>query len=503
MNEINTKFATFTPAEKLHCFEFFQEWIAERIVRSGDAVIDVGANVGGHTWTFLQLVGESGCVVAIEPNPGLNANLQKWCEIHPNLMLLDVALSNQDGELDFNIPAGDQGYGSLWTRPTHDVEFASTVKVPVTTLDCAFPTMGLESIRLMKVDIEGSELRFLEGAQDTLRRLRPWITIEVDWGFSPDSVGATDTETANWNRLSDVVRRAGYRVFTLLGEELSAPDNRHHVILLAPQEADAGAFLAEEAGDMLDAYRLLDGSWKLGAKFEAQSPFHGRLARAMMLSTPEEAGSVYERERFDRYVADMPLLQSWDGGETWNSGSFTADYLRQVHDFIRRDVGTGASILETGAGNSTIAFLHLYPNRVVSICPEPSLFDRIEDYCRNQKISLGPAEFIDGFSEWELPKLANFGATNPLFDFALIDGHHGWPNVFVDFFYVNYLLKERGCVMIGNVQLNSIAELMRLLDQQPSFERVLDIGKSVVYRRIDNERSLPDWAHQPYIAENS
>jgi FkbM family methyltransferase len=500
----DVRLATLTPTERANCFEFFQEWIAERIIRGGDNVVDVGASVGGHTWSFLQLVGQEGRVIAFEPSPNLNANLKRWCDIYPNLSLLDFALSNEDAEVEFHVPVGDQGNGSLWRQHAQGVEVETTIKVPVTTLDKVVASMELEKLRLVKVDVEGSEFLFLEGAQETLRAYKPWILIEVVWSFSPTQIESRGAcETANWNRLCGVLKRTSYEAFTLFGEELSAPDVNHDVILLAPAGEGAGKLLAEEAGEMLDAFKKLDGSWTLVSKFDEKSPAYGRLARAWMHSPAGRPGSLYDRDRLEEYVANLPLLHTWDNGETWNSGGFGAEHLLPLFDFVSREIGSGAAILETGSGNSTILFLHLDPEKVVSICPDPKLFDRIENYCRMHRISLGPAEFIDGFSEWELPRLAELGRSEPLFDFALIDGHHGWPNVFVDFFFTNYLVKPDGFIMIDDIQLHSVAELMHLLDRQPGFVRVLDLGKAIVYRRTASERILPDWVHQPYIAEKS
>ncbi len=83
----------------------------------------------------------------------------------------------------------------------------------------------------------------------------------------------------------------------------------------------------------------------------------------------------------DRFVADLPLLHSWDGGETWNTGGFSEQHLGQLIGFLPDRLPPRPVILETGAGCSTIAFLFLDPLRVVSIAPESALFARIRSYC--------------------------------------------------------------------------------------------------------------------------
>jgi hypothetical protein len=70
-----------------------------------------------------------------------------------------------------------------------------------------------------------------------------------------------------------------------------------------------------------------------------------------------------------------------------------------------------------------------------------------------------------------------------VFDFALIDGQHGWPMVLVDFYYVNYVVRPGGFIMLDDTQLYSVNELVKLLREQPGYEVALDMGKVVVFRK--------------------
>lgn len=488
-------------------FEFLQEWLLERLLRPGDTAVDAGANVGGHTQGMLLSVGAKGRVVAIEPSPHLHAHLEPWTKLWPNLTLCETALSNMAGELDFFVPVGDQGYGSLWQRDTQFVEVAERVRVRTERLDDLLDRLVIGPVRVLKMDVEGAEMLAIEGAERTLRTRRPVVMVEVDWGLStaaragPDAT--PDIPAENWATLKSLVDRVGYEAFTLFGDRLTGPAPHHTVVLLAPADMEIGPVLRREAPEMAQSFAAVAGLWTVTEKFVEGSPFYGRLARVTAQAGDGGWHRATLQARLKIYLAALPLLHSWDGGATWNTGGFEAHHLNSLACFLLDGIGPGAHILETGAGNSTITFLQLEPARVASICPEPDLFDRIEQYCRSHDIDLGPAEFIDGVSEWELPRLAQLGLAPPQFDFVLIDGHHGWPHVFVDFFYGNFLLKTDGFVMIDDVQLHSVQELMRLLDRQPGFVRVLDLGKSVVYRRDVGERVLPEWVHQPYIVERS
>lgn len=207
---------------------------------------------------------------------------------------------------------------------------------------------------------------------------------------------------------------------------------------------------------------------------------------------------------FEKYLSNLPMLHSWDGGETWNTGGFERDHLERLHGFLKDNLPNSPVLLETGAGNSTISFLFLAPKRLVSIAPEAKLFDRIRSYCESQHIPFSSLEtYVDG-SEWILPKMAaELRNTTPILDFALIDGCHNWPMAFVDFCYINQMLKAGGYLMIDDVQLHSVKELARMLAEQPGFELALDLGKSLVFRRTTEMRALGEWGQLPYIVRKT
>jgi hypothetical protein len=197
----------------------------------------------------------------------------------------------------------------------------------------------------------------------------------------------------------------------------------------------------------------------------------------------------------DQYLSDLPLLHSWDGGKTWNTGGFNREILEAIHPHLSE----GMEILETGAGNSTIFFLLHKPKRLVSIAPDAVLFERIHAYCDCNGIDRSTAQPHVDYSEWVLPTLAR----SQQFDFMLIDGSHNWPLVFVDFCYANVMLRQGGLLAIDDTQLHSVKELAKLLMEQPEFALVTQCDKTVLFRKTADVRGLQDWLFQPYIARKS
>jgi predicted O-methyltransferase YrrM len=211
---------------------------------------------------------------------------------------------------------------------------------------------------------------------------------------------------------------------------------------------------------------------------------------------------------FDTYLENPPLLHTWDDGATWNSGGLSAFYLRALHRVIRDHFGSHPlRIIETGAGNSTIMFLYLAPEKLVSVIPADSLRDRIVAYCDESGIDRTALDFRVARSELELPRMVlgtttsgwDAPADRPRFEIALVDGGHGWPTAFVDLCYLNLMLRPGGLLVLDDVRLHSIAEISRLLRKQPGYELRHDFLKLQVWEKTTDEPFLPDHGREPYI----
>jgi hypothetical protein len=213
---------------------------------------------------------------------------------------------------------------------------------------------------------------------------------------------------------------------------------------------------------------------------------------------------------FDAYLANLPLLHTWDNGETWNTGGFSPTQLRKFSAVIREHFGDHPlRVIETGAGNSTITFLFFALDQLVTVAPSDTLRDRILAFCNESGVDTTRLDFRVARSELELPKMVlgserpGWGAPpdRPRFDVALIDGGHGWPTVFVDFCYLNLMMREGSLLLLDDLQLYSVAELSRLLIQQPGFELRHDFDKLQVWEKTDDEPFLPEHSREPYIIE--
>jgi FkbM family methyltransferase len=143
-----------------------------RLVRPDSIAIDVGAHIGSHTLTMARRVGPKGMVVAFEPQT------KRYEELLGNLAL--NAINNVRAEF---AALGDAP-ALITMGPAIDVCEGLTAvgqggnRVQLRTLD----SYELTNVSLIKIDVEGFEVKVLAGARQTLSRQRPAVIIEINAG---------------------------------------------------------------------------------------------------------------------------------------------------------------------------------------------------------------------------------------------------------------------------------------------------------------------------------
>lgn len=198
-------------------------------------------------------------------------------------------------------------------------------------------------------------------------------------------------------------------------------------------------------------------------------------------------------------IAEHPLVHHDRHGQPKDGG-----LNRQMGERFIAELAPleGFRIAETGSGLSTLVFLSLDPAQVISVSPDAELHERIRAEATARGIDLGPARFVVERSESALPLLALVEGVE--LDAAFIDGNHGWPAVFVDFCYLNRMLRVGGLLFVDDLQVFAVAQLVCLLRlQTPHFELVSIDGKMATFRKGLDLPWLPDWRLEPYIEQNT
>jgi FkbM family methyltransferase len=152
----------------------FHEAIVHSL-RPGDVVWDIGANVGLYTRIFLDAVGETGRVVAVEPTP---ASAQRCRELvgasDHRLQVVEAALSDHGGTARLQVDSDV----AVTNRLAGDAEASGQTVRLMTGQQLSAETDTRPS--LIKIDVEGYEVHVLRGMGTVLaqRQLRE-LFIEV------------------------------------------------------------------------------------------------------------------------------------------------------------------------------------------------------------------------------------------------------------------------------------------------------------------------------------
>ena len=147
--------------------------VVASMVHHGDHVADVGANHGLYTHMFAK---RGAVVEAFEPQPECVAVLQAYASRRrlKNVRVHPVALSSTTGVGVLHIPHGSESSPSASLRATTGSNSALEVKLE--QLD----SFAFCDLKFVKIDVEGAELEVLRGAEETLRRCRPLLLVEIE-----------------------------------------------------------------------------------------------------------------------------------------------------------------------------------------------------------------------------------------------------------------------------------------------------------------------------------
>ncbi len=144
------------------------------ILREGMTFVDVGANWGYFTLMAAGIVGPRGRVVSLEPDPRLFAVLEGNLVRNQlrHVSRLQIAAASEPGTLTLS-GFDQEGENFGISRIVGDgSEGGNSFKVQADSLDRILERELVESVDLMKMDIEGAEVFALPGLEKSLRERR-------------------------------------------------------------------------------------------------------------------------------------------------------------------------------------------------------------------------------------------------------------------------------------------------------------------------------------------
>lgn len=156
--------------------------LLHKYIRPGFTVIDVGAHIGYFTLFISRLAGLNGKVFAVEPLPKNVGRLKEHLirnHCGQNTKVLQLALAECDKNEEF-LCYDISTVGKLSSPESSALEKTSRrITVECRTLDSLLKDNIIQPPDLVKIDVEGAELRVLQGMADILRIYKPCILIET------------------------------------------------------------------------------------------------------------------------------------------------------------------------------------------------------------------------------------------------------------------------------------------------------------------------------------
>jgi FkbM family methyltransferase len=196
---------------------------------SGSPVcLHVGASDGRHSYVMTQ-VAPRARIYAFEPSAFTFEVLKTcmaWHGIADRVTPIHAAVSDKPGEMLLVTPKKTSGrLGRAYAfvaetvpngpaRPDLEDVGSEIQPTPVITLDEYCSREGVSKVDFIRMDIEGAELKALEGAQGVIDRDKPHVLLEIH----PDMLAARFGGSAE--QVVDLFRSRGYRMFALNGDRL-------------------------------------------------------------------------------------------------------------------------------------------------------------------------------------------------------------------------------------------------------------------------------------------
>jgi FkbM family methyltransferase len=198
------------------------------LVKPGDFVADLGANLGMYALEFSELAGPSGKVYSVEP---IASNFQILEAVVrkrglSNVQIYRAAIGSQAGRQEMIIPNAIGFTGFYSAHFNRGSEEGSIETVDVFALDDLWKQNEMQNLDFIKADVAGAELDVIAGAKSLIGTLRPGLLVGVS--------RRTGNNTLN------VLKDFGYRAFLLrdrLVETQNYVANSYHYFFLHPESA--------------------------------------------------------------------------------------------------------------------------------------------------------------------------------------------------------------------------------------------------------------------------
>jgi FkbM family methyltransferase len=151
-------------------YEIHESRMFLSLLRPGDVVVDVGANIGYYSILAASRINHHGKILAFEPVSSTYSRLRRNVQRIPSVEPYQMACGDEDGFVEIYVSDfrlnGQSGNSRILSPLPHNPNHKENV--PATRLDTFFKKRGPLKVDLVKIDTEGYELKVLKGMKDII-----------------------------------------------------------------------------------------------------------------------------------------------------------------------------------------------------------------------------------------------------------------------------------------------------------------------------------------------
>lgn len=199
----------------------WEPWITaavSRLVRPGDRIVNVGANVGYYTMLFAELAGPKGHVYAFEPQNDLADLIGRSARVNgfygDRVVVTANAVGDTEREVEMSINVDRNGYAYVCDVMA-DKHLVHGGKRPWAAWQCTLDSRITERVDLVMMDAEGSEERVWDGMKEHLAKNPDMrIVLEFTPMFFEDPMRFAAKLTAHGHQLVEILESGEWEPIT-------------------------------------------------------------------------------------------------------------------------------------------------------------------------------------------------------------------------------------------------------------------------------------------------
>lgn len=205
---LSTRLSLYTKGRILQYNEHY--FIALDVIRrkfpdDKGIVVDVGAYDADSTTHFSRHL-PNNKVLGFEPHPDSYKRGLYNIRNKENVALYNIGFSDKEGEADFYVTKDNVSSSIYSIKDNSEFSFDKIIKVNMTTLDEFFASY--DNILLLKLDVQGGELKILKQGKETLRKTKLVLTEVLNSELYEGG--------CMYHEVDELLRQSGFQIYSII-----------------------------------------------------------------------------------------------------------------------------------------------------------------------------------------------------------------------------------------------------------------------------------------------